>query len=488
MKAILFFCSFFFAIQAFSIPDVPNELSSFFKGAGKLPETTLSFKGHELKARLDPRWRKPVLIYEIPSEISEQAIVNEMAVGLMSRDFSFAKVSEDKGIKTFQLYYKKQRVEDGWIKLSESGQKLSSLGLHLPKTKLEPFRFNDGKPVDGLMAVQGFFTEYRVNPLAHGREYRFPPGADVPPKVVVELTPEKSETAFLEKIPLPEGTFPDQIKVDSHGMVWFSQPMNNMITRYDPQAKSWFHKKVGPSPDGLFVDKFDRVWFGEYFGGKLGFYNQEKDIYEGFPMPYSPSNPAIPFEDDDGFVWISDHQQNRLNRFDPKSAEFKSFVVPTANSWTVDIVQTQDKSSVFFTQCYGNQIGKFEKKAEKFEEYKLSTTYCPAFFVPQGENLWISLWSSSAFVKLEPSTGKVTEFQVKDEPAMTRGFGPIGRTSDGKIILGSLSAGKIFSFDPTTQKLKFVTGVGILKDGLTVGSDDTIWVTEMDAFIYRVVF
>lgn len=80
------------------------------------------------------------------------------------------------------------------------------------------------------------------------------------------------------------------ISVDSNGVVWFDDALQNLIGSFDPGSSAFSLYVLSTSNahphDGLNVDGKNVVWFDEEFGNKIG-----KAVQNGVPLP-TPTTPA----------------------------------------------------------------------------------------------------------------------------------------------------------------------------------------------------
>jgi len=277
------------------------------------------------------------------------------------------------------------------------------------------------------------------------------------------------------------GTFPDQIELDSQGKVWFSQPFQTRLTRFDPLTATFafFTTTGGTLPDGMCVDSQDRVWTG--FNGAGGLGRLENGVHTAFAAPYPNATMAIPKPATGGTLWVTDHQANRISEFDPTTTSWvQSLVMPAAGSWVVEGDEDPATLTWYFTCFSVNRL------AIKPVGQPISQTNAmgsgPAFPVVSNGHAYYSLWSSPALGDYDIATGTHTLF-THSLPSEVGG--PIGALPDGRIVLGTRGSGYIMVFDPNTQTFqpyKIPTAVtSNLKDGLTVAPSGTVWFTETSA-------
>lgn len=469
---------------------VPNELRRSFKSAGHFKEVEYKIDGQTVKARLSPAQKQPVLIYQIPKEISEAQILSRFVYSRLPDTELKPAVSDNPRQRMLQLFLKDVPVENAWVKSQDTQDDSgTAYALSLPdNTEVVGFLVRNGN--EKLSLHNGRIYESR-EVKRDGRLFvQFPEASALPERQVVKLKAKKAPLGKVDKFMVDKGTFPDQIAVDENDHLWFTQPNDSFLTRFDPVKNEWEHITVGSGADGLFLGKNKRFWFGEYYVGHLGMYDAVKKEYKRWAPPYAKPVPAIPFEDEFGQIWLSDHENNKISWFDPSKENWKVYDVPSAGAWAVQILKEPRSAAIYITECYANKIGKIEPVVGAFTEIELGVSGCPAFMAEREGLLWIGQWSAGSFLSLDVKTGQVTEYQVEVEDGglAESGIGPTGRDTQGRIYFGSVMSGHVYRFDPATQELLSVDGIGGLKDGLIVDSKNQLWVTEMAGSLTRVVF
>ncbi len=281
---------------------------------------------------------------------------------------------------------------------------------------------------------------------------------------------------------LPTGIFPDQIDSDSQGLIWFSQPLNQQITFFDPVAETFDYVATpGAEPDGMIVDGQDMVWSGLYTGGRgLGRVEVNTNLYTVFPPPYGGALMAIPFSSSDGHIWVSDHEVNRMSEFDPAAESWVgTHTMPTPACWVVDSTEDPVAENLYFTEYNVNQLG-MKQPGGPIEDIPVSAGG-PAFAAYSHGRVYYTLWNRSALGAYDVVSGTNTEFS---HPVANEGGGPMGLLSNGDVVVGSLNSGYVFIFriaDETWESYDIPTSNPGLKDGLHVDADDVIWITESGA-------
>jgi streptogramin lyase len=477
------------------IPGVPHELRRDFKSSHRFPEEILRFKGQELKVRKGPLTNQPVLIYDVPSFLKPSEVLNELVSQKflplrfsLQRDLELSQGVEEKSQnplevrEVYSLTFQGRKVENAFVKIFTFSRSSLAVGMRLPNKIHQPFLFRN-KENKRFMLIQDKVVAYDKISLGKETFYLFPPEANLPPKRVQEVVAKKAQGS-VEKVPLSRGNFPDQIQAPSSPVLWFTQPNDNLLTSYNWREKTWTHTETGEGPDGLAYDPSGALWVGEHQEGRLGRYDLKNKSYQGFPLPYAEASAAIPFVDSRGQVWISDHFANKVSSFDYEKKNWISVDLPRAGSWPVSF--TEYKNKVYVSQCYGDSLGILSETEGEWGivDFPLGSSGCPTFLVEQNGYLWVTLWTSGSLLRFDPKTSEVIEFSLQGE----RGTGPIAIVSENMISFGSLMKKKVYLMNTKTHEISYLEGVGRLKDGLVVDSDLSVWVTETNGGLVKVDF
>ncbi|HZW09781.1 MAG TPA: GC-type dockerin domain-anchored protein [Phycisphaerales bacterium] len=283
--------------------------------------------------------------------------------------------------------------------------------------------------------------------------------------------------------PVPNGSFPDQISVAPDGRVWLSDPGRDKLFYFEPTGEVFgSYDTTGASgPDGMIVGTADRVWTGMYYSGGLGMLRSDTGVFTEYPAPYSGSAMAIPVETTDGKVWVTDHQSNKISEFDPATnAWIKTINMPTANCWVVQGHEDPGRGHVYFTEYNANKLGRIPLGGNAVTDL-LTPGGGPAFCVYTADKVYYSRWNESGIGMYDVIAGTFTEYNF---PVNNEGGGPLWLRPNGDIVCGTLGRGYVMVFDVSAQSftaLEIPTAFPGLKDGMTVGADDTIWFTETGA-------
>jgi virginiamycin B lyase len=147
-----------------------------------------------------------------------------------------------------------------------------------------------------------------------------------------------------ERTPLPYGI--DVNPVD--GSVWYSKLWANKIGRVDPKTfavQEFIPPVVGPRR--LRFDASGTLWIPGFGDGTLAKLDTRSMKYRVYRIPGLSSAEveapyAIAVDPKTQDVWITSNMSDRMIRFEPKSAHFISYALPTRGTYSRDIFFTPD--------------------------------------------------------------------------------------------------------------------------------------------------
>jgi virginiamycin B lyase len=126
---------------------------------------------------------------------------------------------------------------------------------------------------------------------------------------------------------------PYGIDVDSKGNIWMAQFRGDArVGKYDPKSRKFTDYPVLTQPGRIrraSVDLEDRVWFGIYDRGTIGYIDPKSGQVSEFKLPLDLSRPYDPQGDYEGNVWFGDDGQGGTTiRYSPKTREFSYYPTP----------------------------------------------------------------------------------------------------------------------------------------------------------------
>jgi virginiamycin B lyase len=126
---------------------------------------------------------------------------------------------------------------------------------------------------------------------------------------------------------------PYGIDIDSQGNVWMAEFRGDArVGKYDPKAGKFTDYRVLTQPGRIrraSVDLQDRVWFGIYDRGVIGWIDPQSGRVTEAQVPVNISRPYDPQGDYEGNVWFGDDGQGGATvRYNPQTREWTFYPTP----------------------------------------------------------------------------------------------------------------------------------------------------------------
>jgi virginiamycin B lyase len=299
------------------------------------------------------------------------------------------------------------------------------------------------------------------------------------------------KTGEVQEFDVPQGTrralHLHSVLQAPDGMVWFSEDAACKIGKFDPETRKF--KEYQPSfcspkdddaqtgrgmnsiglgsMNSIRLDRFGNIWAG---GSVLVRFDPKKEEFMEFPEARTPYGIEL---DRDGNIWFAEFpREGMIGKIDTKTLKITKWTPPATerlaalnknqpdenygNSSTHPKtagprrITVDSQGIVWFGEWWGNQIGRFDPKTEKFQEFALPdpdpTPY--AIAVDRNDFVWYSSYDDDILGRLDPKTGSVVEFPF---PYSGNGMRELIPDSQGRIWFGTPFNDKVGYFIPPEQ-------------------------------------
>jgi virginiamycin B lyase len=133
------------------------------------------------------------------------------------------------------------------------------------------------------------------------------------------------------RLPDPNARDPHTPVFDQHGVLWFTVLSANMVGRLDPRTGE-IRLASSPtprsSPYGLAISSKGVPYFCEFGAAKLASIDPSTMAIHEYALPHGESRPRRIAIGPDDVVWYTDYARGYLGRFDPKTGEMSEFPSP----------------------------------------------------------------------------------------------------------------------------------------------------------------
>ncbi|MEA2886291.1 MAG: virginiamycin lyase [Bradyrhizobium sp.] len=216
------------------------------------------------------------------------------------------------------------------------------------------------------------------------------------------------------------GSRPHDPLATKDGAIWWSGQLSNKLGRIDPKTgaiREYTLKSAHSGPHGLVEDKDGNIWFTGNVGGFIGKLDAKTGLTTEYAMPDpAAKDPHTLIFDHEGMLWFTVQQANMVGRLDPKSGEVKLVTSPTPKSRPYGMA-VNSKNVVHFVEFGANKVATIDKNMA-IKEYTLPDPGARPrrIAISPDDMIWYTDFSRGFLGRLDPVTGKVTEWQSPSGP------------------------------------------------------------------------
>lgn len=200
---------------------------------------------------------------------------------------------------------------------------------------------------------------------------RWAEGADEP-YLLGRFTPADG---YFTKYALPNKSIPEELIIDSSGLIWFLASNKNNLYRIDPKTfalKGYPIPTANGHPRSLAVAPNGHIWFVEATANKIGEFVPDQEVFHEYEVLTSFANPGKISIGKDGRVWFVEMTANKIGAFTPGQNRFDEFNIPTPNSAPVALAN-DDAGNIWFLEYKGNKVGAFNPESAAIREFDIPT-------------------------------------------------------------------------------------------------------------------
>ena len=260
---------------------------------------------------------------------------------------------------------------------------------------------------------------------------------------------------------LPADSTPNDIAIDSHGIVWLGEGGTGMLGRFDPSSLTYTRiaappgKTSKPQLTSVAIDAEDQVWIADdgpngrilkYSPKSAGFDSYSIPEYR-WPVPDVGGARIATLRYFNGNIWGTRLTAQRILKLDTGSGKISEYPVPRGSS-PFGLVATKD-NSVWYSAEIGNVVVKLNPSTGELTPHDVPTERSDlrALSIDAQGNLWVAATESGKLVKVDGGTGKATEYTPPAEDS-----GPYSVDVDPKrnvVWFSEIFTDRIARFDPT---------------------------------------
>ena len=177
--------------------------------------------------------------------------------------------------------------------------------------------------------------------------------------MVGRLVPQTGEVKLVT-VPTPKSR-PYGMVVSSKGIPFFVEFGSNKVASIDPHTMA-IHEYVLPHaetrPRRVAITSDDVLWYSDYARGYLGRFDHATGQTREWPSPGGPKSQPYAIAAIQDVLWYNESgtKPNTIVRFDPKTAQFQTWLIPSGGGVVRNMMPTQDGNLAL--ACSGvNRIG-----------------------------------------------------------------------------------------------------------------------------------
>jgi cysteine-rich repeat protein len=283
----------------------------------------------------------------------------------------------------------------------------------------------------------------------------------------------------LPKIGEEQGSWPHTLRFDSEGRIWFSTTKSNHLTLFDPSTEQFTYyplppadpAEVGlsiPTTYGCDIGPDDSIWYSQLHGQRIGRLIPETETLEDWRPPFF--GPRRLHAGGDGIVWVPGYASGVLGRFDPAIERWKVYELPTglAGPPGFGVSETpyalnvnRENGEVWITGSNSDTLIRFEPASARFTAFPLpsASSYTREVEFDADNNIW-TCTSNAPPAAAEPGRGKFVKIELPPIEAVC---------GDGQLGAGeACDDGNDDDCDGCTTRCTLVRGCG---DGAVCGAE-----------------
>lgn len=207
---------------------------------------------------------------------------------------------------------------------------------------------------------------------------------------------------------------PNDLALDSHGDVWFTELNANAVGRLDLRtgaikqfALTTSSRAQALNPYGIAVDPHGRIWFTEAATSTIGWLDPETDKLHYFTFPNVPAGLMEIASDLHGAIWVTSFNSGLLLNLNPRTGAIRRYYAPSPGGNTgglYGLAITPD-GEIWVTLSALSIVARLDVVADRFVYYTIPTSASLPLGIASGANhtLWFTEAGSDKIGMLDPS-------------------------------------------------------------------------------------
>ena len=224
------------------------------------------------------------------------------------------------------------------------------------------------------------------------------------------------------------------VEFDEDQNLWIAMTFQAAIAKFDRKTEKFQIYKLPPELDGDYREitfvapqhshADGKVWLtdaGSYTQMRLDLASGKFEVFEPFPVPRPNIYQVISDAQNNLYLDVLGRQD--IGKIDAKTGKITFYPTPTAHS-APRRGMMDPQGRLWFGENRGNKIGMFDTKTQKFQEWDSPAPEYFPYDVTADKNgdAWAVSEFSDSVLRLNPQTGRITEYPLPRFTNMRRAF------------------------------------------------------------------
>jgi streptogramin lyase len=207
---------------------------------------------------------------------------------------------------------------------------------------------------------------------------------------------------------------PNDLVLDSHGDVWFTELNANAVGRLDPHAGAIKQFALATSsstralnPYGIAIDPHGRIWFTEAATSTIGWLDPATGKPHFFTFPGVAAGLMEIASDLHGTIWVTSFNSGLLLNLNPQTGAIRHYYAPSpgGNAGGLYGLTITPDGAIWVTLSALSIIARLDVAADRFFYYTIPTSASLPLGIASSPNhtLWFTEAGSDKIGMLEPS-------------------------------------------------------------------------------------
>ena len=231
-----------------------------------------------------------------------------------------------------------------------------------------------------------------------------------------------------------------------------------------------FARDPAVAPDGS-------IYIAVMQGNKVAHFNPKTATFREWDLP-SGHRPHGLLVDRAGNVWTTGNGNGTIGKLDSKTGQMVEYKTPSGRGGPHTLIITEDQKTIWFTMQSGDKVASLDTATGAIREYP-SSGGPYGLALDKAGNVWFCRMGDNRMGKLDPKTGKMSEVDTGPRSRPRR----VAAAPDGMLWITLYGNGKLAKLDPAAMKVVKAYQLPAGDAGayaVTVDGGGMIWANEIN--------